>query len=279
MISYIKNKLKKRRQKRTFQEYGYEINTFDIGDYGTMKYAQWLHPGEGKKSFSSANIAFYKQFLKEGDVAIDIGAHTGDTTVPMAIAAGSTGRVLAFEPNPYVFKILEKNASLNPKLANITTECYAATEEEGKFIFNYSDASFCNGGFSSEIERNNHHHNYELEIQGKNLQKELKKHYSDLLPKLSLIKVDAEGYDKDILMTIQDVINEFRPSLLVECYKRLTKNERSELYQVITQNDYHLYKFEDFNINVDPVRIYENDMNNWQHFEMMAIPAEKDKKE
>jgi FkbM family methyltransferase len=51
-------------------------------------------------------VDFYQRFLTKGAVAIDIGAHTGDTTVPMALAAGNTGLVLAFEPNQYVYKIL-----------------------------------------------------------------------------------------------------------------------------------------------------------------------------
>ncbi|RRB02774.1 hypothetical protein [Larkinella rosea] len=41
----------------------------------------------------------------------------GDTT--MAFAVGKTGLVLAFDPNPLVFKILEKNASLNKDQTNI----------------------------------------------------------------------------------------------------------------------------------------------------------------
>ena len=34
-----------------------------------------------------------------------IGAHIGDTTLPIALAAGKKGFVLALEPNPYVFHV------------------------------------------------------------------------------------------------------------------------------------------------------------------------------
>ena len=53
-------------------------------------------------------VDFYKKCIKKGDFVIDIGANVGDTTVPMAIAAGAEGLTLGFDPNPYVYKILEK---------------------------------------------------------------------------------------------------------------------------------------------------------------------------
>ena len=33
-------------------------------------------------------IKYYQNFIKEGDLAIDIGANIGDTTVPMGLVAG-----------------------------------------------------------------------------------------------------------------------------------------------------------------------------------------------
>ena len=113
MINYIKRKLEKLKQKKTFLEYGYEIKTFKIDGIGTVEYAQWLHPFEQPKVITNSNVNFYKRLAKPGAMIIDIGGHTGDTTVPMALAAGKNGLVLALEPNKYVYKILEKNASLN----------------------------------------------------------------------------------------------------------------------------------------------------------------------
>jgi len=52
---------------------------------------------------------------RKGDLAVDIGANIGDTTVPMALVAGSEGMVLGFECNPVIFEILAVNEKLNPK--------------------------------------------------------------------------------------------------------------------------------------------------------------------
>src|SRR3990170_8934316 len=167
MINYIKRKIQKLKQKKTFLEYGYEVKTFDIDTIGKVEYAQWLHPFESPKSITTSNVNFYKKLASQGSMIIDIGAHTGDTTVPMALAVGKEGLVLALEPNKYVFKILDKNASLNPAYTNIQPRCFAATKDEGEFVFNYSDASFNNGGFLSEIHKKKHHHDFTLKVQGK----------------------------------------------------------------------------------------------------------------
>jgi FkbM family methyltransferase len=40
----------------------------------------------------------YESILEPGDTAVDGGAHAGKHTIPMALAVGETGRVIAFEP-------------------------------------------------------------------------------------------------------------------------------------------------------------------------------------
>lgn len=272
MLSFIKRKLEKRRLKKTFKEYGYQLKQFELAGLGKVEYAQWQHPFEAEKSITEDNVAFYRALTQAGGLIIDIGAHTGDTTVPMALAVGKEGAVLALEPNRYVYKILEKNAGLNQQLTNIIPLPYAATEQAGKFEFNYSDASFCNGGFLSQIENSRHHHNYTLEVEGIELESYLYEHYPELLPKLQLIKVDAEGYDKEILKTIPRLIEQYRPAIMAECYKRLNQQEREELYDVITRFNYRLYYIEDFEAGSKRVEIRRADMMQREHFEMLALP-------
>lgn len=271
MINFIRRKLEKARLKRTFQEYGYDVNVFAVEGYGKIEYAQWLHPFESKKEITRKQIDFFGQFISKGDFIIDIGAHTGDTTVPMAVATGKEGVVLGLEPNPYVFKILQKNADLNPTSGKIIPLPFAATQQEGTFVFNYSDASFCNGGYLDKIKNNKHNHHYELEVQGINLQDYLQKEYQNSLPRLALLKVDAEGYDKEILKTLPVILETFRPTILAECYKRLDQEERADLYQTIATKGYYVFKIDDFEENTNYRLLNEAQMNEEKHFEILAI--------
>src|SRR5262245_44073637 len=51
--------------------------------------------------------------LGEGAVFVDVGANHGYFTVLAAARVGSTGRVVAFEPNPVVFDQLRTHVRLN----------------------------------------------------------------------------------------------------------------------------------------------------------------------
>jgi FkbM family methyltransferase len=275
MIAYIKRKLQKIKQRKQFAEYGYNVVQFEIEGLGTIDYAQWLHPFDKSKEVTKSNVDFYKHLVSEGSMIIDIGAYIGDTTVPMALAVGKNGLVLGLEPNKYAFKILEKNASLNKDRTNIVPLCFAATDKDGEFEFNYSDASFCNGGFLSQIEQQNHKHIYKLKVSGKNLVNYLHQNHAQDLAKLALVKVDAEGYDKEIIKSISPVLSQFKPKLMVECYKKLTTAERNELFDVMDNLGYNVYYLENFNDNGQRIKIERSNMNDHRHFEMLAIHKTK----
>jgi FkbM family methyltransferase len=51
------------------------------------------------------------RLLDPGDMAVDVGANVGYLTNLMATRVGPTGSVLAFEPHPVVFEVLERNVS------------------------------------------------------------------------------------------------------------------------------------------------------------------------
>ena len=273
MLNFIKKKIEKSRQKRTFKEYDYVVKSFQIAEdrIGKIDYAAWLHPFEKPKIFTDDDIRFYKKIVQKGAMAIDIGAHTGDTTLPMALAAGKEGLILALEPNQYVYKILEKNASLNKDSTNIVPLCFAATSEDGEFTFNYSDASFCNGGFLSQNKNKKHGHDFTLKVKGVNLERYLFENYKDDLSRLKLIKVDAEGYDAQILRSIPKIINDYKPNLIVECYKRLTLEERNELYDVIEGYGYDIFYLENFEKNGEKKKIEKKNMTAQRHFDILAI--------
>lgn len=276
MIHFIKKQLAKYKQARQgVLEYGSEVKTFEVLGIGKVEFAQWLHPSEKLVELRHSHVEFYRGLAKSGGLIVDIGTHTGDTTLPMALAVGKDGLVIGLEPNKYVFKILEQNASLNKAITSIDAFCFAATKEEGSFIFNYSDASFCNGGFLSEIQNQKHNHNYELEVRGKNLQDFLYANYADRLDKLDLIKIDAEGYDKEILKTIPKILATYKPNLMFECYKKLTPAERIELFNITADCGYTLFYLENFEEGGLKVEITREQMNDKKHFEMLAIHKDR----
>jgi FkbM family methyltransferase len=220
---------------------------------------------------SQEEIDGLRQFIREGDFAIDVGAHSGDTTVPIALAAGATGCVLALEPNPYVFKTLEKNATLNREKARIVPQCFAATEEEGSFVFHYTDASFNNGGFRSQQRWKLYRRQYPLEVVGRNLLRVLREEFAAWLPKLAYVKVDAEGYDRAILASIMPILRERRPVVRAEVFRKLMAGERHALFDLLAENGYELFRFEG-GVRPQGTRLDRAQLTAEKHFDLLAIP-------
>jgi len=274
MIQYLKRKYRKWHTKRTFLEYGYDVHTFDLPTDGRIAYAHWLHPWNMPIEITQEAVDRARRLVNDGDTAIDIGAYTGDTAVPLAIACGREGCAFALEPNRYAFRILEVNAGLNRGNTNIVPLNIAATPADGTFVFHYTDASFCNGGYMSQIAYKRHRHKFPLEVTGKNLDRLLRDRYADRLKKLTYVKIDAEGYDKDIILSIMSLLKEFRPKIRCEVFLRLKDEERFELYDVWEQLEYVPFRYEDTS---DPkgATVSRDDMIRWKHFDILAVPKEQ----
>jgi len=87
--------------------------------------------------FESLVQATYECILTSGDIAIDVGAHVGRHTIPMAKKVFPHGRVFAFEPLPMCReKLREQIAEHHGELSNlITTYPYALSDYHGEAEF------------------------------------------------------------------------------------------------------------------------------------------------
>jgi FkbM family methyltransferase len=264
--------LLRRRQPLAFEDYGYDVRQFRLPHDGLVEYAQWGHPYDIPKQILQDAIDGLRQFISPGDFVIDIGAHSGDTTVPMALAAGASGCTLAIEPNPHVYKVLAANAALNATKTNIVPRCFAATQEDGDFVFHYSDASFCNGGFKSQQRWRLYRRKHPLTIRGKNLSRMLHGDFADWVPKLTYIKVDAEGYDRAILASILPILRDRRPVVRTEVFRKLLATERYALFDLLAGLGYHVHKLA---ADAEPIGelLTRRDMTREKHFDVLAIPT------
>jgi FkbM family methyltransferase len=274
MIGALARRIRRHRDRRTFREYGHVVRRFELERDGVVEYAQWLHPFEKPKTIAQADVDGWRRFLRDGDLAVDVGAHTGDTTVPMALACGPAGLVAAVEPNPHVFRVLEANARLNAGRAHILPLNFAATEEDGEFEFHYWDASFGNGGYLSRLHNQRHGHRYPLRVTGRNLERELRERVARRLDRLALIKTDAEGYDAAVLRSMRGLIDASRPVLICEVHRKLDRSERLDLHQEVARHAYEVHRYTG---GAAPIgeRVGRDDLMRWPHFDIVAVPGER----
>lgn len=242
MFQYFKKSFARKKARRIFQEYGFTIATFNLKDGDSVQFANWNNPLVPPILLSSDFIDFHKNFATDGSLILDIGANTGDTTVPLAMVAGKDGLVIAIEPNPVVYKILQENAKLNKDKTNIITIPYAASDNEEEFSYLSSEASFSNGGIKNKEDgRRLGKHVFKQKVKSINLEKYLIDNHSDMLPKLSLIKVDTEGFDLKILKNLSNIIEKFKPNILAEVFVDINDTERVEMFDFLNGYGYKIF--------------------------------------
>lgn len=257
------------------QVYGTRTVQFSLPNDGEIVFEKWLHPKDYFRPFHQTLIDQLRQFIQPGDTVIDIGAHCGDFSVPLALAAGKSGIVFAWEPNPFVYSVLEKNANLNQDKTNIVPVQAAASRTNGFLEFHYSDPGFCNGGCFDGISRWKHGHPYRLTVPARRVTDWITQRYPERLSRVRFIKIDAEGFDLEVLRSVEPIIRQQQPYLHVEMYQHLSVERRKELWRYVSELGYDIFHT-DGGYGVEPgIEIVENDVMNWPHYDVVALPNRK----
>ena len=109
-----------------------------------------------------------------------------------------------------------------------------------------------------------------LRVAGRNLHAYLRAEAADALPRLRYIKVDTEGFDRNVVQTLAALIASTRPYLRAEIYKHLPREERRGFYDDLRTLGYRVFKCGD-----DVYRGRElgrDDLSQWPHFDIFGVP-------
>jgi len=157
-------------------------------------------------SSQEPEMGLVADYLKGGDWAIDVGANVGHYTCSMAKYVGASGRVLAFEPVPTSFALLAANVRAsgmhNVTLFNLALSSEAAVS--AMTIPRYTDSGVRNY--------------YQARISGEGDFPVLclRLDAIPILGKVTLVKIDAEGHDLQVLIGMEGLLRKDRPVLIVE---------------------------------------------------------------
>ena len=252
--------------------YGHALMDFDLGAEGRIAYAHWLHPKCHPPEIRGEDVRALRAMLRPGDVVVDIGAHAGDTTVPYALAVGATGAVLAFEPNRYVFPVLEKNATLNADRARIIPYCLGVAPKDGTLTFEYGDEGFCNGGRHEGYSKWRHGSVFEQQVQAVRLEPFLEQRHPDLIDRIRLLKVDTEGFDRAILESVRGLIERVRPIIRAEMFVLSSRAQRLELVRSLEGMGYAVRRMK-AEYDCEGVPLDDADVMNWRTFDLICHPV------
>ncbi|MBC7282759.1 FkbM family methyltransferase [Hoeflea sp.] len=95
------------------------------GGRNLIEYGILLNP-----AYNAEDIDFLLGAVSDGGVFVDIGCNIGLYSLPLARAAGPTGRCISIDANPLMTERLARNAALSG-LSNITAIASAVSDREG----------------------------------------------------------------------------------------------------------------------------------------------------
>jgi len=176
---------------------------------------------------------FLSGIIKDFDCVIEIGANVGAFT---SFFAKYTSRVFAFEPSREAYRRLWGNLQLNG-LTNVHTFNCAVASESGLLTFFEPEGHLTNGSLYSHFAGI-----FSPSLKSYPVFAVAAEDLGSLIEDASrvLIKIDAEGAEAVILKGLSEVIQRFRPTLIIEVVGTFD----AEIRRVIP-NGYELHNITD----------------------------------
>ncbi len=148
-----------------------------------------------------SDLALLLSLLRPGDTVLDVGAHIGTYTIPIAQTIGPAGQVIAIEPLEEHYVLLQRNLERN-RLTDRVQTIRAVAGGEATFLG-------ANTGNSGSARFGTEGGELDSAILGVKL--------DDLAATgVSLVKIDVEGMEALVLRSAQELLHRDRPIVVFE---------------------------------------------------------------
>lgn len=182
---------------RTFRRRGIRLRTdLSVDDVGRTLYSYGCLDYWDEKALGG--------LVPPGGVAFDVGAHIGFYSLLLARLVGTEGRVVSYEPVPYTHALLRanlrRNAARNVLARPVAVGAHAAPVRiapapGGRLGWSRIDAAG------------------ELAASATTLDAEVERLK---IPRVDFIKIDVEGYEREVLTGAQMILRRDRPVVMYE---------------------------------------------------------------
>jgi len=178
----------------------------------------------------------YIDIISPGDVIFDVGATTGEYTIPAALAAGKKGKIYAFEPNPITFYCMKANASLYG--VRVSGFMLALSDVGGKKTKLYTESDGVSG--ESMIKKYRPGKKIPINVTTETLDNFCHNHN---INNIDVLKITVNGYDPKVLAgalktlpNVHYVLIQTYPDPALES-SRILKENGFECREVITYQE------------------------------------------
>ncbi len=166
--------------------------------------------------------------LRPGMTVVDVGANLGYFALLAAKAVGPQGKVIALEPFPASYTLLERNVKAN-NLTNVVTVRVAAGERDEYRVFYCYDQANWNSFRTGRLKPTG-----ELLVKVCQLDRLL-----EAESRVDLIRMDVEGAELEVLRGSLGILEKHRPMLAMEVHPQcLEEMEFQELMEYLQALNY-----------------------------------------
>jgi FkbM family methyltransferase len=241
--------------KKFSKKFGDVIFSVDIENFGIDKlYIQQIY----FDCYQLDIIHIMKKHLKPGNTFVDAGANLGYFTAIGANLVTKMGEVHAFEPAIESFKTLKRNKEQNPDYKIILNNCAVGDVDEETIMTVTSGET---SGASSIVEEviGGQLSKKKIKVRVVRLDKYIKK---NKIKKISLIKIDVEGYEFPVLKGLENYFRETDNYPIIICeitpsaYPAL-KQTRTQLIDYMRQFGYKPYNIANEKLKIDITKFKE----------------------
>lgn len=180
-----------------------------------------------------------ERIVRDGDVLVDVGANFGWYTTLFGKLA-KNGQIYGYEPNSLTFDLLKKNIRLNNLTNNVDIGHFAVSSEQGKTVFLAAEKGNTAVGHVLGDLRGADDGEAVATV---TLDNELSDHYG----KISVVKIDVEGHEYEVLLGMEKIIKDNNPPVLIMeiNVKNLSRggSSKQKVMDYLTLNNYRIYHF------------------------------------
>jgi FkbM family methyltransferase len=187
-----------------------------------------LRIGTSQKRRGEPEIRELHRLVTPGTVAIDVGAHFGEYSYVLAKLVGKRGRVICIEPVAEDAAALAKGAR-QLRLPIDLINCALSSKNGYAELYIPSSEGDLSTALSSlrHVQLSDHSDSRTVQV------KRLDDITHGITQPISLVKIDVEGHEVDVLAGAEATLTNYRPNLIVEIEKRHNSMSIEDVFQLI----------------------------------------------
>ena len=231
--------------------WGYALQSSGFSERIQLKRSQYTIP-----FFAKSNMAltlwvdpnyvdraeeFVYDFLKPGDILIDVGANIGCVTAAGSLAVGDTGHVYSVEPHPQTYKHLQKTIAIN-HCTNVTSLNVALGAEAGIVNFTDEPRKDDNNCVAQNAESG-------IRVPCMTLASLVDEHS---ISRIAVMKIDVEGFEMQVLQGAQSMLHKVDSIYIAVLEHTLQKfgSCSTDVFRLLQSHGFRCFYFKDDRSNV-----------------------------